>query len=143
MAQWPKLMLVMPAYHTGELAQVLAVLLPIQLLVKIPGKGEDGGSSTWASDNPVGHLDGVPSCWLQLGPDLAIAAILEVNQQIKYLFFLLSPCSSPHSVTLSNKKKKSFRKKCISHKTWRDILKYCIGKKTVTLYLIFKKLYLM
>lgn len=39
---------------------------------------------------PCYHLDGVPSCWLQPGPTLAIADIWGVNQQRKYLSLCLS-----------------------------------------------------
>lgn len=76
--------------HVRESVRVPAAPLRIQFPTNIPGKAAKSHSISWVTAVPVEDPDGVSGCWLQLGPDLIVATILGVNEQIKDLSLSLS-----------------------------------------------------
>lgn len=44
-------------------AQILAVLLPVQIFTNVLGKAEEDDSSAWAPVTHMGNLDRVPDSW--------------------------------------------------------------------------------
>lgn len=59
--------------------QVLVALLLIQLPAGAPVKEVENGPKTFVSATHMGDSDGVPSSWLNSGPDLTDAVICGVN----------------------------------------------------------------
>lgn len=85
-------LLVMLAFHTGVLLQVLAVLRPIHP-GNAPGKALEDNPCTWAPPKHPGDMDEVPVYWLRSGLAVGLAAIWESEPVNRRSIFLSLPTS--------------------------------------------------